>query len=105
MKHNVYQITKDNFRKEVLDEKKPVLLDFWAGWCGPCRMLSPVVEEVAEESSDVKVCKINIDEEPELAREFGVMSIPTLVYMKEGRIVDHSVGVRPKSAIMDMMRK
>ncbi|MBM6828032.1 thioredoxin [Anaerotignum lactatifermentans] len=105
MKHNVYQITKDNFRKEVLDEKKPVLLDFWAGWCGPCRMLSPVVEEVAEESSDVKVCKINIDEEPELAREFGVMSIPTLVYMKEGRIVDHAIGLRPKSAIVEMMKK
>lgn len=104
MSQNIYKITKSNFHNEVLEEKKPVLIDFWAGWCGPCRMLSPIVDEVAAEKKDVKVCKINIDEEPELAREFGVMSIPTLVYMKEGKIINHAVGVRPKSAIEEMMK-
>lgn len=96
-------ITRNNFKEEVLNAEKPVLLDFWAGWCGPCRMLSPVIDELAEEAGDVKICKINIDEEPELAAEFEVMSIPTLVVMKDGRELQRASGVRPKAAILDML--
>ena len=80
-----------------------VLVDFWAPWCGPCRMVGPVVEDIARERSDIKVCKVNVDEQPELAGQFGVMSIPTLVVMKNGRIVSQSVGARPKSAILAML--
>ena len=100
---SVMQITKDNFDREVLQAKEPVLLDFWAAWCGPCRMLSPVVDQIAEETTGVKVGKVNVDEEPELARQFGVMSIPTLVVMKEGRVVRQAVGVRPKGQILAML--
>ena len=100
---SVMQITKDNFDQEVLQAKEPVLLDFWAAWCGPCRMLSPVVDQVAEETSGVKVGKVNVDEEPELARQFGVMSIPTLVVMKDGKPVDTKVGVQPKASILAML--
>ena len=81
----VVTITKENFAQEVLQSEKPVLLDFWASWCGPCRMLSPIVDEVAEERTDVKVGKVNVDEQPELAGEFGVMSIPTLLVFKGGK--------------------
>ena len=100
---SVMQITKDNFDREVLQAKEPVLLDFWAAWCGPCRMLSPVVDQIAEETTGVKVGKVNVDEEPELARQFGVMSIPTLVVMKNGEAVAQSVGVQPKEAILRMI--
>ena len=99
----VITITKENFEAEVLKSAQPVLLDFWAAWCGPCRMLSPIVDEVAEERTDVKVGKVNVDEQPELAAEFGVMSIPTLVVVKEGRIVQQAMGARPKAQILSML--
>ena len=93
-------ITKNNFQEEVINSKKPVLLDFWASWCGPCRMVSPIVDEIAEERSDVKVCKVNVEEQRELAAAFKVMSIPTLVVMKEGKIVNRAMGARPKDQIL-----
>ena len=101
---SVLTITKDNFKKEVLDSDKPVLIDFWAPWCGPCRMVSPVVDEIAEETTDAKVCKVNVDDEPELAGSFNVMSIPTLIVIKGGKVVNSAVGVRPKSAILGMLK-
>ncbi|MCQ4725255.1 thioredoxin [Anaerotignum faecicola] len=99
------KIDKHNFQKEVIESEVPVLLDFWAPWCGPCRMVSPVVDEVALENANFKVGKINVDDEPELAGKFGVMSIPTLVVMKNGNVIDKSVGVQPKEHILKMMEK
>ena len=96
-------VNKNNFNQEVLNSDKPVLMDFWAPWCGPCRMVVPLVEEIAKERSDIKVVKINVDEEQELAAQFGVMSIPTLVVMKSGRIVNQAVGARPKAQILAML--
>lgn len=98
-------ITKDNYENEVTKSEKTVLLDFWAEWCGPCRMLSPTVDEIAQERGDIKVGKINVDDEPELAERFGIMSIPTLVIVKDGEIVEQSVGVRPKEDIIEMIEK
>jgi len=96
-------ITADNFHDEVLKSDKPVLLDFWAAWCGPCRMVVPIVEEIAKERSDIKVGKVNVDEQPELAGRFGVMSIPTLVVMKDGKVVNQQAGARPKAQILAML--
>ncbi|MBE5785844.1 MAG: thioredoxin [Clostridiales bacterium] len=96
-------INKNNFNEEVLNSEKPVLLDFWAPWCGPCRMVVPIVEEIAEERQDVKVGKVNVDEEPELARQFRVMSIPTLAVIKEGKVVKRAVGAKPKEDILAML--
>ena len=100
---SVININKNNFQEVVMHSDKPVLLDFWASWCGPCRMVSPIVDEIAAERSDIKVGKINVDEQPELAAQFGVMSIPTLVVMKNGRIVNQAVGARPKAQILAML--
>ena len=99
----VITVTKDNFQKEVLESEKPVLLDFWASWCGPCRMVSPIVDEIAEERLDIAVGKVNVDEQPELAGKFGVASIPTLVILRGGRIVRQSVGAMPKSRILALL--
>ena len=96
-------INKNNFQNEVMNADKPVLLDFWASWCTPCRMVVPIIEEIASERPDIKVGKINVDEQPELASEFGIMSIPTLVVMKNGKIVQQVSGARPKEAILTMI--
>ena len=96
-------VNKNNFNQEVLNSDKPVLMDFWAPWCGPCRIVGPLVEEIAKERSDIKVVKINVDEEQELAMQFGVMSIPTLVVMKNGKIANQVTGARPKAQILAML--
>jgi len=100
---SVININKTNFQDEVINSEKPVLLDFWAPWCGPCRMVSPIVDEIAAEWSDLKVGKVNVDEQPELAGQFGVMSIPTLVVMKNGKVTNQAVGARPKEQILAML--
>ena len=97
------KIHKNNFQEEVIHSDKPVLLDFWASWCGPCRMVAPILDQIAEERPDVKVCKINVDEEPELASQFAIMSIPTLMVVKNGQVVNKALGARPKDAILDML--
>lgn len=99
----VLHINKDNFHKEVLNSDKPVLLDFFASWCGPCRMVGPILDEIAEEREDIKVCKINIDEQPELASRYRIMTIPTLMVLKDGQIVEQSVGAKPKHQILAMV--
>ncbi len=100
---SVQTITKENFEAQVLQSDKPVLVDFWAPWCGPCRMVGPIVEEIAQERTDIKVAKVNVDEQPELAGRFGVMAIPTLVVMKDGRITSQAAGARPKAQILAML--
>ena len=100
---SVIHVNKNNYGQEVLNSDKPVLLDFWASWCGPCRMVGPILDEIAAERSDMKVCKINVDEEQELATQFGVMSIPTLVVMKNGQVVNQAIGARPKAQILAML--
>ena len=100
---SVIHIDRNNFQSEVLDSDRPVLLDFWAPWCTPCRMVGPILDEIAGERSDIKVAKVNVDDQPELAGQFGVMSIPTLVVVKEGRIVQQAMGARPKAQILSML--
>ena len=100
----VLTITKDNFENEVLKSDIPVLVDFWASWCGPCRMMSPIVDQIAEEVTDCKVGKINVDEEGELAHQFGIMSIPTLLVFRDGKVANQSVGVRDKAFVIDMIK-
>jgi len=96
-------INKNNFHAEVISSDKPVLLDFWAPWCGPCRAVVPIIDEIARERDDIKVVKVNVDEEQELAREYRVMSIPTLMVMRDGKVVKKSSGARPKAQILDML--
>ena len=99
----VLHVNKDNFHNEVLNSEKPVLLDFFASWCGPCRMVGPILDEIAQEREDIKVCKVDIDEQPELASRFRIMSVPTLMVLKDGNIVDQSIGARPKHQILAMV--
>lgn len=100
---SVIHINKSNFQNEVLDSEKPVLLDFWAPWCGPCRMVSPIVDEIAEERQDILVGKVNVDEEMELAAQFRVMSIPTLVVLKGGQVVNQVIGARSKQELLSLL--
>ena len=100
---SVLHITKENFEEVVLKSENKVLLDFWARWCGPCRMVAPIVEEIAEENEDITVGKINVDDEPELAGRFGIASIPTLVVMDQGKIVAQSIGYRPKADLLTLL--
>ena len=99
----VLHINKDNFHKEVLNSDKPVLLDFFASWCGPCRMVGPILDEIAQEREDIKVCKVDIDEQPELASRYRIMSVPTLMVLKDGNIIEQSVGAKPKHQILAMV--
>ena len=99
----ILHVNESEFDREVLQDSGTVLVDFWATWCGPCRMVGPIVDEIAAERSDLKVGKVNVDEQPELAGQFGVMSIPTLVVMKNGKVINQAVGVRPKAQILAMV--
>ena len=96
-------INKNNFQKEVLESDRTVLLDFWASWCGPCKSIAPIIDEIAAENSQIKVCKVNIDEEEELATQFHIMSVPTLLVVKDGKVVNQSVGLKPKNLILEML--
>ncbi len=101
---SVLSVNKNSFAQEVINSDKTVLVDFWASWCGPCRMLSPIVDEIAAEHPEIKVCKVNVDDEPELAQNFQIMSIPSLIVFKDGKVVANSVGLRPKAEIEAMIK-
>ena len=96
-------INKENFHKEVLNSDRPVLLDFFASWCGPCRMVGPILDEIADEREDIKVCKVDIDEQPELASRYRIMSVPTIMVLKDGQVVEQSIGAKPKHQILAMV--
>lgn len=100
---SVYTITSENYQREVVESSQTVLLDFWAAWCGPCRMVSPMIDEIAGERSDIKVGKVNVDEQSELAEKFGIMSIPTLVVLKDGKIINRRTGAGSKEEILSML--
>jgi len=102
---SVVTVTKDNYKSDIVTSEKTVLLDFWAPWCGPCRMVSPLVDQIADEYPEYLVGKVNVDEQPELAQEFGVMSIPMLVVMKDGKIVNKAVGAKPKEDILSLLEQ
>ena len=101
---SIITLTAENFDKEVINSPVPVLVDFWAAWCGPCRMLSPIVDEIAEEVSGIKVAKVNIDEQPDIARRYRIMSIPTLMLFKNGEVAEKLIGVQPKGLILDILK-
>ena len=100
---SIINVTNETFHQEVINSSKPVLLDFWASWCGPCRMVGPILEEIAAERPDIKVCKVNVDEEPELASRFRIVSIPTLMVIRDGQIATQSMGARPTAQILKML--
>ena len=100
---NAINVNINNFQEEVLNSEKPVLLDFWASWCGPCRMVGPILDEIAAERSDIKVAKVNVDEQPELASRYKIMSIPTQMVIREGKVVNQALGARPKNQILEML--
>ena len=101
----VMELTKENFKQEVLEAQETVLVDFWASWCGPCKMMAPVVDELAQEKSGVKVCKVNVDEQMELARQYRVLSIPTFLVFRNGEMVGSTMGVQPKEKLVEIMEK
>lgn len=100
----VIHLTKDNFKEEVLESKVPVLVDFWATWCGPCQMVGPIVEEMAEEVTDAKIAKVDVDKQPELAREYRVMSIPTFLVFRDGQVVKRDMGAKPKEELLALLK-